>query len=68
MLSSKRDSDDQIVTITVLFSDVLDPDDYDYSQVFNSLLRNLLRHLEVTVDNYCYYDPEAKVNINMYYH
>lgn len=67
MLSSKRDSDDQIVTITVLFLAVLEPHHFYYTHVFNLLLRKLLRHLEVTVDDYNYYDLEAKVNINNYH-
>lgn len=66
-MTSKRSNDDQIVTITVIFTTVLEPHDYANIQVFNLLLRNCLRHLKLTLIGRNYYDPEAKVSINKLY-
>ncbi|XP_025413439.1 piwi-like protein Siwi isoform X2 [Sipha flava] len=62
-LTSKRNSDGQIFIITVTYTSVLEPGDYAYLQVFNLLLRNCLRHLELKLIGRNYYDPVAKICI-----
>lgn len=61
-LTSKRNVDDQIIIITIAFTSVIETGDYANIQVFNLLLRNCLRHLELQLVGRNYYDAKAKVN------
>ncbi|XP_001949497.1 piwi-like protein Siwi [Acyrthosiphon pisum] len=65
-LTSTRRSDDQIVVITVKFTNVIETGDYANIQVFNLLLRNCLRHLKLTMIGRNFYDPEAKIDMAQY--
>lgn len=62
-LTSKRRSDDQIVIISVKFTNVIETGDYANIQVFNLLLRNCLRHLNLTLIGRNFYDPAAKIDM-----
>ncbi|CAI6359066.1 unnamed protein product [Macrosiphum euphorbiae] len=65
-LTSTRRSDDQIVVITVKFTNVIETGDYANIQVLNILLRNCLRHLNLTMIGRNFYDPEAKIDMAQY--
>lgn len=62
-LVSKRNVDDQIVIITVTFVSVVKAGDYSYIQVYNLLLRNCMRHLNLQLIGRNFYDPAAKIDI-----
>ncbi|XP_060846985.1 piwi-like protein Siwi [Rhopalosiphum padi] len=62
-LASTRRPDDQIVIVTVKFTNVIETGDYANIQVFNLLLRNCLRHLKLTMIGRNFYDPEAKIDM-----
>lgn len=68
-LTSKRRSDGQIVILTVKFTNVIETGDYANIQVFNLLLRNCLRHLNLKLIGRNFYDPDAKVKLlpNLFY-
>lgn len=53
--------DGKIVTITLKFTNVIETGDYANIQVFNLLLRNCLRHLDLKLIGRNFYDPKAKV-------
>lgn len=60
-LTSTRRSDDQKVVITIKFTSIIETGDYAYIQVFNLLLRNCLRHLDLKLIGRNFYDQKAKV-------
>ncbi|XP_060844789.1 piwi-like protein Siwi [Rhopalosiphum padi] len=65
-LTSIRRQDDQNVIIKVKFTNVIETGDYAYIQVFNLLLRNCLRHLDLTLIGRNYYDSKAKIDMAQY--
>jgi aubergine-like protein len=60
-LVSIRRSDDLKVVLTVKFTSVIETGDYANIQVFNLLLRNCLRHLDLKLIGRNFYDANAKV-------
>lgn len=64
-MTSKRNSDDKIIIMSVTFVNVIEKNDYTNIQVFNLLLRNCLKHLELKLVGRNYYDAHAKVNITI---
>ncbi|XP_026819609.1 uncharacterized protein LOC113558350 [Rhopalosiphum maidis] len=60
-LTSKRLQDDQMVVITVKFTNIIKTNGYANIRVFNLLLRNCLPHLKLTLTGRNFYDPAAKV-------
>ncbi|XP_027854008.2 piwi-like protein Siwi [Aphis gossypii] len=62
-LTSKRNTDDQIIIITLKLTSVIEKGDYASIQVFNILLRKCLANLELTQVGRNYYDSVAKIGI-----
>ncbi|KAF0765863.1 piwi-like protein Siwi, partial [Aphis craccivora] len=62
-LTSKRNTDDQIVIITLKLTSVIEKGDYASIQVFNILLRKCLANLNLTQVGRNYYDAVAKIDI-----
>jgi len=61
-LTSKRNVDDQIVIITIKFTQIIEKGDHASIQIFNLLMRKCLRNLELSLVGRNYYDEKAKVN------
>jgi len=61
-LASNRTSDDQIIIMSIEFVNTIETNDYANIQVFNLLIRNCLRHLNLKLIGRNYYDSEAKVS------
>ncbi|XP_050436939.1 piwi-like protein Siwi [Adelges cooleyi] len=62
-LTSKRHYDDAMFILKFKFTNTIEYGDYSYIQVFNLLLRNCLRHLELKLVGRNYYDASAKINL-----
>lgn len=62
-LTSKRNTDDQIVIITLKLTSVIEKGDYASIQVFNILLRKCLANLDLTQVGRNYYDAKARIDI-----
>jgi len=52
-----------MMVLTVKYTTVIETGDYANIQVFNLLLRNCLRHLELKLIGRNFYDPKAKVKL-----
>lgn len=52
-----------MIVISVKFTNVIETGDYANIQVFNLLLRNCIRHLDLKLIGRNFYDPNAKVKI-----
>ncbi|XP_025207261.1 piwi-like protein Siwi isoform X1 [Melanaphis sacchari] len=65
-LTSTRRSDDQKIVITVKFTNVIETGDYANIQVFNLLLRNCLRHLNLTLIGRNFYDSKAIIELHQH--
>ncbi|KAF0741943.1 piwi-like protein Siwi, partial [Aphis craccivora] len=62
-LKSKRNTDGEIVILTIKFTAVIEKGDYTFIQIFNLLMRKSLGHLKLTLIGRNYYDADAKTNI-----
>jgi len=65
-LTSTRHSDNQLIIITVKFTNVIETGDYANIQVFNLLLRNCLRHLNLTMIGRNFYDSQDKIDLSQF--
>ncbi|VVC33819.1 Hypothetical protein CINCED_3A001948 [Cinara cedri] len=61
-LTSKR-YDDTMIKVTITFTTVLDPCHYAHIQVFNLILRNCLRSLNLQQIGRNFYDAKAQIKI-----
>lgn len=62
-LTSKRNSDDDIVIITIKFTQIIERGDHSSIQIFNLLIRKALMNLNLSLVGRNYYDEKAKINI-----
>jgi len=62
-ITTKRDSDDQIVTIIIKFVAEIQPTDHHYMQFFNIVLRSAMAKLQLEEIRRNYYDPKAAVQL-----
>lgn len=60
-MSKKRDEAETMVEITVKHVRVLEYGDFQYIQLYNILMRDILRALELQIMGRDYFDPAAKV-------
>nr|XP_050862637.1 piwi-like protein Siwi isoform X3 [Vespula vulgaris]XP_050862638.1 piwi-like protein Siwi isoform X3 [Vespula vulgaris] len=65
-LLSKRQFDDEKITITIKFVGDLAKDDHHYLQFFNIIMRKCLEHLKLQLVGRDYYDAETKVVVAQY--
>ncbi|CAI6362543.1 unnamed protein product [Macrosiphum euphorbiae] len=62
-LTSKRNFDDEIVIITIKFTQTIEKGDHASIQIFNLLIRKALMNLDLSMVGRNYYDDKAKINI-----
>ncbi|XP_016658527.1 piwi-like protein Siwi isoform X1 [Acyrthosiphon pisum] len=62
-LTSKRNFDDEIVIITIKFTQTIEKGDHASIQIFNLLIRKALMNLDLSLVGRNYYDDKAKINI-----
>ncbi|XP_050063196.1 piwi-like protein Siwi [Aphis gossypii] len=62
-LTSKRNTDGQLVIMTIKFTAVVEKGDHTCIQIFNILMRKSLGNLKLTLVGRNYYDKEAKTNL-----
>ncbi|XP_025194220.1 piwi-like protein Siwi [Melanaphis sacchari] len=62
-LTSIRRSNEQKVIIKVKFTNIIETGDHANIQVFNLLLRNCLRHMNLTLIKRNFYDSNAKIDL-----
>ncbi|XP_047364611.1 piwi-like protein Siwi [Vespa velutina] len=65
-LLSKRQFDDEKITISIKFVGDLAKDDHHYLQFFNIIMRKCLEHLKLQLVGRDYYDAETKVVVAQY--
>ncbi|XP_050528664.1 piwi-like protein Siwi [Daktulosphaira vitifoliae] len=65
-LTSTRRYDDQMFILKIKFTNSIEPGDYAYIQVFNLLLRNCIRHLDLKLIGRNFYDPKAIIDLAQY--
>jgi len=66
VLSSRRESDGQVIEITIRLVEEIQPTDYHYMRFFNIVLRDVMKHMNLKLVGRNYFDPEAKVVMNKY--
>jgi len=66
VLNSKRESDGEIVVITIRLVEEIQPTDYHYTRFFNIVLRKVMEKMKMKLVGRNYYDPEAKVDLKQF--
>ncbi|KAE9523124.1 hypothetical protein AGLY_016478 [Aphis glycines] len=61
-LTSKRNTDGQLVIMTIKFTTVVEKGDHTCIQIFNILMRKSLGHLKLILVGRNYYDKDAKID------
>jgi len=66
VLNSKRESDGQIVVITIRLVEEIQPTDFHYTQFFNIVLRRCMEKMKMQLVGRNYYDPNAKIALTQF--
>eukprot|EP00092_Neocalanus_flemingeri_P037390 GFUD01040714.1.p1 GENE.GFUD01040714.1~~GFUD01040714.1.p1 ORF type:complete len:911 (-),score=265.15 GFUD01040714.1:184-2916(-) len=66
VLNSKRESDGQVVVITIRLVEEIQPSDYHYTVFFNIVLRRCMEGMKMQLVGRNYYDPSAKVALKQF--
>eukprot|EP00092_Neocalanus_flemingeri_P105822 GFUD01135700.1.p1 GENE.GFUD01135700.1~~GFUD01135700.1.p1 ORF type:complete len:203 (-),score=45.94 GFUD01135700.1:432-965(-) len=67
VLHSKRESDGQVVIITIRLVEEMQPTDNNYTVFFNIILRRCMERMKMQLVGRNYYDPYAKLVQTTYY-
>ncbi|VVC26674.1 Piwi domain,Ribonuclease H-like domain,PAZ domain [Cinara cedri] len=63
LISKYSTDEEKMVVISVKYTSIIESGDYAYIQVFNLLLRNCMRHLDLKMIGRNFYDPVAKIDL-----
>ena len=66
VLNSKRESDGQVVVITIRLVEEIQPTDFHYTQFFNIVLRRCMEKMKMQLVGRNYYDPGAKIALTQF--
>jgi len=66
VFNSQRESDGEIVKITIRLVEEIQPTDYHYMRFFNIVLRKVMEKMRMKLVGRNYYDPTAKVELKQF--